>query len=700
MCKWIHRAAGRLVQVVFFTSLFPYLSNAETKTWTGYGGDTNWSNALNWSGSAIPLTGDDVLLDNREMPLSYNVLLPPTQVILKTIRIEPSPGRNIELVLPSANVQLNALTLTGPGYGIELGAGAIFRNASGLSSGESLLISDSIMIRDGGRYIHQTRASHANGIVRLLSIAPGTEQGIFDFDVPRASYTISVSNRTYGSLELHATSFGSSVNYTCTGANPLTVRGNLRIGPNVNMTIDLTGPNGNIQVIGDFIQEGGQLNLASGSGGHTVLKIKGDLYQLPVASITESNTGDPFIELNGSRLQEIAMSGRIVNQVGFRLNNNLGSVLRLPLELPWTLELRDGALTSTASSMLILDSGSVVRADSSLLAATYINGPVKKLKLQHDEHFLFPVGKEGWLRWLELKAFAGDFTVEYFRQNPATIGTALGPGLSHISKLEYWSVAGEGDDIQQGKVELSFSSAQSGGVTDPAFLHVARFESSLWQDAGQSGITGNYLQGSVLSDNSNFFSADYTLGSTIDLENPLPLTSLDLRVNEISGKLDFYWKIETDEIPWRFELFEDRDHQHLILASIQATPAQIEYHWADTHPLTGGNHYYSIRMFDIHGKEYLGNTVSVKSKIGSPAMYWFASPGNGKNGGIAIQADTPDIWKYEILSVGGSVLKKGNMVLTEGTNYLFFDPAQYMGTVLIFHGLDSKGINHQMVFVK
>ena len=62
-----------------------------------------------------------------------------------------------------------------------------------------------MIIHDGGRYIHQTRASHANNILRILSTAPGTEQGIFDFDVPRASYTISVSNRIYGSLELHAT---------------------------------------------------------------------------------------------------------------------------------------------------------------------------------------------------------------------------------------------------------------------------------------------------------------------------------------------------------------------------------------------------------------------------------------------------------------------------------------------------------------
>lgn len=203
----------------------PAILLAETKSWTGFGGDASWTNPLNWSGSSLPQATDDILLDNSDLPVSYQVTLPDAAVILKSILISPSPGRNIELVLPVSNAIVNGLTVTGPGYGIELRAGAIFRNASGLSAGEALSIADSIMIHDGGRYVHQTRASHANNILRILSTAPGTEQGIFDFDVPRASYTISVSNRTYGSLELHSTAQGSMVNYTCSGANPLRVRG-------------------------------------------------------------------------------------------------------------------------------------------------------------------------------------------------------------------------------------------------------------------------------------------------------------------------------------------------------------------------------------------------------------------------------------------------------------------------------------------
>ncbi|MEJ0079414.1 MAG: hypothetical protein WDM78_00250 [Puia sp.] len=488
---------------------------AETKSWTGFGGDANWTNPLNWSGSSLPQPADDILLDNSDLPVSYQVTLPDTAVTLKSILISPSPGRNIELVLPVSNAIINGLTVTGPGYGIELRAGAIFRNASGLSAGEALSIADSIMIHDGGRYVHQTRASHANNILRILSTAPGTEQGIFDFDVPRASYTISVSNRTYGSLELHSTAQGSMVNYTCSGANPLRVRGNLRIGSGVNMSIDLSGLNGNILVEGDFIQEGGQLNLASGAGDNTVLRIMGDLYQSSESVITESANGIPSLELNGQRSQEIAMGGRIINQVGFRMNNPAGSTLRLPLRVPWKLELIQGAIISSPSALLILDTVCTVIIDSSRLTGVYIDGPIRKLGLNLEDHFLFPVGKDGNLRWLELKKATGNYTVEYIHQNPASIGSTVGPGLAHISKLEYWTVIADGSINDQAKIELSFASAQSGIITDPNYLNVAKFQASEWEDAGHTSITGNFQQGSGTKWEFGFFGPGLYIGKCV-----------------------------------------------------------------------------------------------------------------------------------------------------------------------------------------
>jgi hypothetical protein len=683
---------------IFFFLYFPLALIAENKTWTGYGGDTNWLNPLNWSGAELPRSADDVILDNRDMPVSYQVILPATAIILKTIRIEPSPGRNIELVLPDSNKIINALTVTGPGYGIELGAGAVFRNTSGLTSGESMAISDSIIIHDGARYIHQTRAAHANSILRILSVAPGTEQGVFDFDVPRASYTISVSNRTYGSLELHSTALGSAVNYTCTGANPLIIRGNLRIGAGVNMTTDLSGVNGRIQLEGDFIQEGGQLNLSSGSGDNTVLRVKGDLYQYPSAVITETNNGNPYLELCGNRIQEIAMAGSILNEVGFRINNINGSELRLPLILPWRLDMQSGMIRSSAPSILILDSGCNIQIDTSRQSGTWIEGPIRKMGIKATDHFLFPVGKNGFLRWLELKEASGNFTVEYFRNDPATVGSMVGSGLDHISKLEFWSVIADNLLTAPAKIELSFASSQSGGVTDPVFLNVAKFESTQWEDAGHTATTGNYIQGSVVSEFTDFRAGYFTLASVLNLENPLPLTTIYLHADEIAGRSVFRWTVESPEFPDHFNLYEENDGVDSILTSIQAAPQQNQYEWTCMHLLSPGDHYYRISMVDIYGREYFGQTVLLKKDYENEGIYWISGQQNGGVPEIIIRSETQDSWQYEIVSPDGRRVKNGMLKLEKGITHLPLLIKAGGSNLFVFWAIDSQGNQHRILF--
>ena len=50
-------------------------------------------------------------------------------------------------------------------------------NASGIASGESLSIADSLMIHDGGRYIHQTRASSCKQYTENLIIGTRNRPG-------------------------------------------------------------------------------------------------------------------------------------------------------------------------------------------------------------------------------------------------------------------------------------------------------------------------------------------------------------------------------------------------------------------------------------------------------------------------------------------------------------------------------------------
>jgi hypothetical protein len=676
----------------------PAWSLSEIKTWTGYGADSRWINPLNWSNQAIPLGTDDVLLDNGDLPVSYQVILPDQQVILRTLQIRPSPGRNIELILPVSNILTDAFSVTGPGYGIALFAGAIFRNASGLSSGESLQIADSIIIYDGARYIHQTRASHANSILRYLATAPGTEQGIFDFDVPRAAYTISVSNRIYGSLELHANAYGGVVSYTCTGANPLLVRGNLRIGSNVHMSMNLSGTNGNILVQGDFIQEGGQMNMEGAGTNNTVLRVNGDLYQSPEAVITETSKGNPVLELNGNRLQEIAMAGLILNKVGFRMNNVSGARLQLPLTLSWNLDLLQGNIYSSQTNLLILDSGCTIHADSAGAGGPYVDGPLRRQGLNPADHYLFPVGKDGYLRWLELKQASGNFTAEYIHQNPGSLGSNLGTGIDHISKLEYWTLKPDGLISDQTILELSYSTPQSGGVTDPNFLTVAGFQTSKWENAGHSAVSGNFIQGSVLSNPTDFSATDYTLASTVNLENPLPVTILDLKIKEVSGSAFFSWSVQSTEQADHFELFDDTGSLPECIARIEAVNDLHMYQWSNHSPMKKGKHYFRIRMTDIHGEQYTGKTVPFEMG-NEESLRWLRGINSAASGQIMIRTSRfPEIWKYEIISGSGQIILQGKMDLHGEQTVISVNPGTVSKGIYIFRAFDSLGNIHSLEF--
>lgn len=148
------------------------------KKWDGGGGSNLWTNALNWTGNTLPATSDDVVLDNSLFTSNYSIILPATAVTVKSITLSPGSSRTIDLSLPSTNTAVPGLTINGPGYGLILNSGGTFKNSSGSTSGNTVVINDSIRINNGGRYIHNSASAHTTNVQKLATIA-GTESGIF-----------------------------------------------------------------------------------------------------------------------------------------------------------------------------------------------------------------------------------------------------------------------------------------------------------------------------------------------------------------------------------------------------------------------------------------------------------------------------------------------------------------------------------------
>ena len=170
----------------FFILLFISITSLAQKKWDGEAGNNQWSSALNWTGNAVPIATDNVVLDNSIVLISYNVVLPSTAVTVKTITITPSAPKTIELTLPSTNIFLPGLTVSGPGYAMTINSGGTFRNASGSNTGTAVRVIDSIRINNDGKYRHNTMSGHSTNVQQLATIS-GTESGIFELDIPAAS---------------------------------------------------------------------------------------------------------------------------------------------------------------------------------------------------------------------------------------------------------------------------------------------------------------------------------------------------------------------------------------------------------------------------------------------------------------------------------------------------------------------------------
>jgi hypothetical protein len=489
--------------------------------WSGLGGDGQWLTATNWVGNMVPGNGDAVLLDNTMVSGNYVVTLPAgnSTATVQSLTISPAADNAIEVVLPNNNTASPGFTCTGSGNGLVIHKGGIFRNASGAGSGTPFSIAGVVWIGNGGRYIHNTPRSHVN-IVAALATASGTETGIFEFDISNGSPLIAFPGRTFGTLVLSAIAASGAKTYNANGVNRALIRGDFIIGEGVSFNLDLDDT---VFIKGNYEQQGGVFNL--GSSNNTIVQINNHFIQ-SAGVITEDDNGLPVIELNGSNSQSVTASGSISNSVTFKINNPAGVILQTPLSLPYKLELTQGKVTTSAINLLTLEAGCTIEADS-LSSVSFINGPLQKRGLVATGQFLFPVGKGNSLRWLSLTNVTGNYTVEFFRENPQLMSNAYPAIIHHISSIEHWGITADALPASQAQVKLSFNDPNSGGVTDLSALRVAQLTGGAWANAGNTGYMGTPgSNGFVTSDPISSFGPSiqyFTLASTSATSNPLLL---------------------------------------------------------------------------------------------------------------------------------------------------------------------------------
>lgn len=615
--------------------------------WDGEAGDGQWSTALNWEEDRLPAPEDEVILDNAYISGDYTVFFPGgnNAVSLLSLLISPGSIQIITCILPSTNTASPALTLTGPGDVFTLNKGAVFRNASGAASGTpvTVTLSGFFRINNGGHYIHQTARGHTDYLVSRLSDAAGTEEGVFEFDVPgTASYTVSVSNRIFGKLVFSASGSASPRTYTGAGVNPVTVRGGMEVHSN---TVFSYGANTDtFHIKGDcLVQQGGVFNISNGSN-NAIIAIKGNLNNRGLITETGTSTGAGII-LNGTALQSISSAGSIAQQVKLAVDNPAGITLLTPLLISHKLELIQGKVYTSSGNLLSLAAGAVCSGGSPV---SFIEGPMKKAG---NTGFDFPVGIGGIYAPIGITdggSETDEFLAEYKRANPQStpgLGNSYQSPIHHISYVEYWNLSRVAGSSPR-KVKLAVS-PYSFAYNLPALV-VARANNGQWvSEGGNTYATGTpappYITGTFISDADIEEFGAFTLGSTVDqTQNPLPVQIESFTVDLNNGQSFLYWR--TGICPATEIQFEvqraSRDQQFRRLINIYGNDTACAYQFKDNNPEKGEN-YYRLKLTEGDGETSFSKTIFLFNEQGTGPrlrlsgiegnqlkVYVYSQPGN------------------------------------------------------------------------
>ncbi len=508
--------------------------------WTGYAGNSFWNEPLNWEHSVLPGTTDEVILDNSYVTGSYEVMLPDFAVTVGRIRIGAAGGAEIRLVIPVTNMiagatgmpDARALVLTENGYALELEQGGVFINASGAGSGYSCRFTDSILVHDGGKYIHRTRTGHAE-LVERLSRRPGTEKGVFRFENTDAASVISLSGRVFGRLELSAQyAPGQQVSYTAAGTSDALIRSDLIVEEGVRLAFNFSDK---INVLGQLVARGSTLNLASAARSLT-LAVGGGLHcENSLIEAVNEHAATGVLLLNGDKPQPVFIDQQLGTAIRLVLDNAAGFSAAGDISVQHEIHLKNGALRMDEGSRLLLGPSAAIVSDS-LNPNSYVDGIVAKTNW-NGHPLRFPVGKsrQRWLLLTGSHAGVADVEVAYHPLSAASLAAQLAGSIDHVSEKEYWTMRLSQPVPLQ--ASLSFEHGVSGTLTDLASLRVAHLSGNTWADGGNLEITGTLLYGAVTGAFTMSGTASaLALAGSLPGENILPIHLLQQEMISRGGR--------------------------------------------------------------------------------------------------------------------------------------------------------------------
>lgn len=330
------------------------------------------------------------------------------------------------------------------------------------------------------------------------------------------------------------------------------------------------------------------------------------------------------------------------------INNASGVTLSGARTLSGSLTLTNGVLTTTATEYLNLANNATASAGSN---TSYVDGPLRKTG---NDAFTFPIGKNGLYSPLTITApdATGDaFQAEYMRASGTALGGISAAGLYRVSNCEYWLLDEISDAGSANTVSVTvgwFINSGCGGngyVTDISGITLAHFNTgtNMWDSYGGTA-SGNPTTGTITRTGVNTFSP-FTLGSTIDNANPLPVKFSGIKAFEKQSGIQIDWAAYNEENVDIYQVERSADGVLFVpIGDVDArnSVTETKYSFFDAAPLSGVN-FYRLRNVDIDGKSGYSNIVKVSLDKSVKSITIYPNPVRG-----------------EFISLQSSDLGKGN----------------------------------------
>lgn len=461
----------------------------------------------------------------------------------------------------------NGGTINSGNFGWTLNAGTL-RNSSGsfnvggVADNSIVYLNNGKLIIEGGTVTLAGRFQPNSGIsIGTYSQSGGTfivntkgsssiTRGIFELN-PNASFAMSggtlvfVRNSSNASpnqdvmLLANTNSVSGGTLQFGNSLSPQKYRFRLRstIGLN-NLILEGTYPHA-LEIQTNSLSLSGDLQIGNGDSlitNNLPLQISGN-----ITNNGTLNGGNSMVVLNGTSIQNLSGSALLrVKKLDLNNSNGLSLSGTNDLQADSMLKLSSGLITTGNNKVIINDNAIVYGAD----VTHYISGFCRKVG---NDAFSFPVGKSGKYAPILISAPANvtdHFTASYYTGTPhPTYDTSSKQApVVQVSPNEYWKLDRTNGTSSVG-VTLTWESARSGSVSDPATVLVSRWNGAQWVSEGNATYSGNSASGSVTSNSVNNFSPFSLANATLV---PLQVKMFNFTATKTGREALLKWSVQVD----------------------------------------------------------------------------------------------------------------------------------------------------------